>query len=222
MNNEENKKEKLTLKEKLKDKREKAKLELIIYGIFFVIIIIFARVTSSNIPSNTDENNIKQDSFIYLLKNNYAYNIIVEINNDRYEYNGKVLGNNGSINIKTKDTTDSYFLMNKKYYILEDGNYILTTEEEVYPYIDYHYLNINTIKEYIELGEKELNTYKINVQDILLNNQSNEYITININEQNKNIIIDYTNLLKLTEKDIEKAIVSITYSNIDNIMSLEE
>ena len=184
MNNEENKKEKLTLKEKLKDKREKAKLELIIYGIFFVIIIIFARVTSSNIPSKTDENNIKQDSFIYLLKNNYAYNIIVEINNDRYEYNGKVLGNNGSINIKTKDTTDSYFLMNKKYYILKEGNYILTTEEEVYPYIDYHYLNIN--------------------------------------EQNKNIIIDYTNLLKITEENIKKVTVNITYSNIDNIMSLEE
>lgn len=222
MNNEENKKEKLTLKEKLKDKREKAKLELIIYSIFFVIILVFARVTSSNIPSNNDGNNIKKESFIYLLKDNYAYNIILEINNDKYEYSGKVLGNNGSINIRTKDTTDSYFLMNKKYYILENGNYILTTEEEVYPYIDYHYININNIKEYIELGTKELDTYKVNVQDILLNNQSNEYITININEENKNIIIDYTNLLKLTEENIEKATVNITYSNIDNIMSLEE
>ena len=37
------KKEKLTLKERLKDKREKAKLELMLYGIFFLVIIVFLR-----------------------------------------------------------------------------------------------------------------------------------------------------------------------------------
>ena len=48
-------KKKLTLKERLKDKREKAKLELMIYGIFFLIVIIFVRITGS--MSSVTENN---------------------------------------------------------------------------------------------------------------------------------------------------------------------
>ena len=44
---EENKKEekkKLNIKERWKDKRERAKIELMLYGIFFLAIIIFARI----------------------------------------------------------------------------------------------------------------------------------------------------------------------------------
>ena len=43
---EENKKEekkKFNIKERWKDKRERAKIELMLYGIFFLAIIIFAR-----------------------------------------------------------------------------------------------------------------------------------------------------------------------------------
>jgi len=58
---EENKKEekkKLNIKERWKDKRERAKIELMLYGIFFLAIIIFARISSSfsdsNIPKDND------------------------------------------------------------------------------------------------------------------------------------------------------------------------
>ena len=42
-----NNKKKLSLKERWKDKRERAKIELMLYGIFFLIIIIFARISNS-------------------------------------------------------------------------------------------------------------------------------------------------------------------------------
>lgn len=222
-NEENNKKEnkKLTLKEKLKDKRERAKIELIMYGIFFLFIIIFARVLGSTSNNIEDTNSISQ-SFISEVEDNYEYHTVVTINENTYEYYGKVLGNNATINLIEDGKTTSYYLMNKKYYILEGENYILSDKEEVYPYIDYHYLNIDNIKEYINLSVKENDTYKVKLSSIILNSQSEEYLTIYINEGDKNIVIDYTPLFKLTEENTNKVIVNITYNNIDNIISLEE
>ena len=188
-------KKKLTLKERLKDKREKAKLELMLYGIFFIGVIIFARVlggSSSYVANNISEEN---QSFIYSIEDNYEYDIIVTTNENTYEYYGKVLGNNSTINLVEENKTNSYYLMNKKYYVLEDNNYILTDEDEVYPYIDYRYLNISSIKEYVSLSTKENNTYKVKVADLLLNSESEDYVLINIEEGDKNIVIDYTPLL---------------------------
>lgn len=222
MNNEENKKEeKLTLKERLKDKRERAKIELILYGIFFIAVIIFARVLGSN-SNYTENNNLTEESFVSSLEDNYEYYTIITINDNNYEYYGKVLGNNSSINLKVDDEVKSYYLMNKKYYVLEDGNYILTDEEEIYPYINNRYLNASNIKEYLELSVKENDTYKVKISDIVLDSESEEYLTIYINEGDKNLVIDYTELFKLTDNSIEKVLVNITYNNIDNIISLEE
>lgn len=219
-NKEVKEKKKLTLKERLKDKREKAKLELMIYGIFFLIVIIFVRITGS--MSSVTENNETAKSFINLLNDNYEYNIKIAINDNLYEYYGKVLGNNSTINLKTKENIKKYKLINDKYYILEDSNYILTDIDEVYPYLNYRYLNINNIRSYIKLASIENNTYKIKVTDLVLNSTSDEYLTINVNEGDNTITIDYLPLLKLSDNNIESVEVVMTYSNIDKIISLEE
>lgn len=214
-------KNKLTFMERLKDKRERAKIELIAYGIFFVGVIIFTRILGST-SNNIENNNIEEQSFINKIEDNYEYDIQITINDKIYQYYGKVLGNNSTINLIAEDKQNSYYSMNKKYYVLEEENYILTDEEEVYPYIDYRYLNIKNIKEYINIATKENNTYKIKVKDIIITTESEEYFTINVEEGDKNIIIDYTPLLKIINKNIEKIVVNITFSNIDNIISLEE
>lgn len=219
-NQKENKK--LTLKERLKDKRERAKLELIFYGIFFIGVIIFAKVIDSSTPSNIEDNNQTFKSFIYSINDNYEYDIQIALNSNIYKYYGKVLGNNSTINLNVDEKVNSYYLMNNKYYILENDNYILTNGNEVYPYIDYRYLNINNIKEYINISTKENETYKVKISDLVLGNESKEYISISINEGDNNIIIDYTPLLKLNDSSIEKIEVTITYSNIDKVISLEE
>lgn len=218
---EQNEKKKLTLREKLKDKREKAKIELIIYVVFFVTVAVFARVLGE-MSNNSENKQIETYSFIHTVNDNYAFNTFITINENTYEYYGKVLGNNGTINLKTADTVNTYSIINKKYYTLEENNYILTNIDEVYPYIDYRYLNINNIKAYMSIGQKENSTYKINVSDLILNSESEEYITININEEEKNILIDYTPLLKMSDKNMEKVEVNITYYNINEITSLEE
>lgn len=222
MKKENDKEKKTTLKEKLKDKREKAKLELILYGIFFIGVIIFSRVMTSISPKETNTNNNTEHSFITAVTDNYEYDIFITVNNKIYEYYGKVLGNNSTINLKEDNKITSYYLMNKKYYILENDNYILIDEKEVYPYLSYRYININNIREYIKIADKENNQYKIKLSDIVLNTESDDYLTITIDEGDKSLTVDYTDLFKLKGDNTEKVIVNITYTNIDKIISLEE
>lgn len=215
---------KMTLRERLKDKRERAKIELTIYGIFFIGVIIFTRLLgeTTNSANNKDITNSETPSFVETIKDNYEYDIQIAKGEDIYHYYGKVLGNNSTINLEKDDEVISYIKMNKKYYILDNGNYILTDEKEIYPYIDSRYLNINNIKEYIKIASKENNTYKVKISDIVLNSNEEAYLTINIEEGDKNIIINYTQLFKVLEENAEEVTVNITYSNINNIVSLEE
>ena len=60
------------------------------------------------------------------------------------------------------------------------------------------------------------------MSDIVLNNNSADTITLTVNEEDKNILIDYTNLFKIDNSNINKAEVNIKYSNINSINSLEE
>lgn len=219
---EKNAKKKLSLKERWKDKRERAKIELMLYGIFFLVIIIFTRISSSmstNIPKDNDINN----TFIDEITDNYQYDIDITIDNNKYKYSGKKLGNNMSITRIVGTKEEYFYQMNDKYYILDTkGNYILTTAEDIYPYIEYRYLNINNIKQFIKLGTKNDTVYSVKVSDIVLNNNSADTITLTVNEEDKNILIDYTNLFKIDNSNINKAEVNIKYSNINSINSLEE
>ncbi len=213
-------KKKLTLKEKLKDKRERAKLELLFYGIFFLAIIVFTRILSgyNDVPKVNDTK-----SFINEITDNYEYNIDININNNKYKYYGKRLGNNMSINKVIDNKYDYFYKMGNKYYILDtNGNYILTSVEDIYNYIDYRYLDISNIKEYIKLGTKDNNNYNIKVSDLILNSNNTNNITISIDESNNTITLDYTELFKIDNNNLNKEIVTIKYTNINKINSLEE
>lgn len=213
-------KKRLTLKEKLKDKRERAKLELLFYGIFFLAIIVFTRILSgyNDVPKVNDTK-----SFINEITDNYEYNIDINIDNNKYKYYGKRLGNNMSINKVIDNKYDYFYKMGNKYYILDtNGNYILTSVEDIYNYIDYRYLDISNIKEYIKLGTKDNNNYNIKVSDIILNSNNTNNITISIDELNNTITLDYTELFKIDNNNLNKEIVTIKYTNINKINSLEE
>ena len=213
-------KKKLTLKEKLKDKRERAKLELLFYGIFFLAIIVFTRILSgyNDVPKVNDTK-----SFINEITDNYEYNIDINIDNNKYKYYGKRLGNNMSINKVIDNKYDYFYKMGNKYYILDNnGNYILTSVEDIYNYIDYRYLDISNIKEYIKLSTKDNNNYNIKVSDLILNSNNTNTITISIDELNNTITLDYTELFKIDNNNLNKEIVTIKYTNINKINSLVE
>ena len=201
---------------------ERAKIELMLYGIFFLAIIIFARISSSFSDSNIPkDNDIK--SFINDITDNYQYDIDITIDNNNYKYYGSKLGHNMDITRVVDNKEDYFYQMNDKYYILDTkGNYILTNDSDIFPYIEYRYLDVNNIKEYIKLATYNNNIYSVKVSDIVLNSNSSDVITIKVDEDNKNIIIDYTNLFKIDNNNLTKEVDSIKYSNINKINSLEK
>ena len=211
---------KINLKEKWNDKRERAKIELILYAIFFIGVIIFVRV-----GNNISNNNISTSDnlFISQINDNYSYDIKININDNNYEYIGKVLGYNSTIEKKENNKDEYFYKKNDKYYKLDqDNGYVLSNENDIYNIISYDYMDINNIKEYIKLATYNNNIYSVKVSDIVLNSNSSDVITIKVDEDNKNIIIDYTNLFKIDNNNLTKEEVSIKYSNINKINSLEK
>lgn len=211
---------KFNLKEKWNDKRERAKIELILYAIFFIGVIIFVRV-GNNISNNNI--NTSDNLFISQINDNYSYDIKININDNNYEYIGKVLGYNSTIEKKDSNTDEYFYKKNDKYYKLDqDNGYVLSNENDIYNIISYDYMDINNIKEYIKTSNNDNGIYKVKISDIILNSSSLDYITIKIDNINNTIEIDYTNLLRINDNNITKAIVTITYSDINKIISLEE
>ena len=211
---------KFNLKEKWNDKRERAKIELILYAIFFIGVIIFVRV-GNNISNNNI--NTSDNLFISQINDNYSYDIKININDNNYEYIGKVLGYNSTIEKKDSNTDEYFYKKNDKYYKLDqDNGYILSNKNDIYDVINYDYMDINNIKEYIKISNNDNGIYKVKISDIILNSSSSDYITIKLDNINNTIEIDYTNLLRINDNNITKAIVNITYSDINKIISLEE
>ena len=81
-------------------------------------------------------------------------------------------------------------------------NYIITTKDEVYDIINYNYINLSTINEYLKKATKNDNQYLVYLKDIILGNDSDDYIVIDINENN--IFIDYTVLMKEFNNNLNK------------------
>ena len=211
---------KFNLKEKWNDKRERAKIELILYTIFFIGVIIFVRM-GNNISNNNI--NTSDNLFISQINDNYSYDIKININDNNYEYIGKVLGYNSTIEKKDSNTDEYFYKKNDKYYKLDqDNGYILSNKNDIYDVINYDYMDINNIKEYIKTSNNDNGIYKVKISDIILNSNSLDYITIKLDNINNTIEIDYTNLLRINDNNITKAIVTITYSDINKLNSLEE
>ena len=211
---------KINLKEKWNDKRERAKIELILYAIFFIGVSIFGRV-GNNISNNNI--NTSDNLFISQINDNYSYDTKVNINDNNYEYIGKVLGYNSTIEKKDSNTDEYFYKKNDKYYKLDqDNGYILSNKNDIYDVINYDYMDINNIKEYIKTSNNDNGIYIVKISDIILNSSSSDYITIKLDNINNTIEIDYTNLLRINDNNIIKAIVTITYSNINKLNSLEE
>ena len=121
------------------------------------------------------------------------------------------------ISKEIEDNITNYYMENNDYYVYSDEGYILSNIDEVYNIINYNYLNISNIKEYINKGVKDGNTYLIKVSNINLDSTSKEYVTIEINnnEDNIELIMDYTNLLK--DNDITSCKIKYVFTDINKI-----
>ena len=200
---------KKTFKEKWQDKRYQAKIKLSGYSIFVVIAIIMILVggatnnkntiidngleDNKTIKDNTDtkDNKLFTIAYPYIIELNY--NIDNTKNNITYKYSNN---NNELLITKTNnDIVTNYKYISNKYYIENNDNYILTNINKVYDIIDYEYLDIDNINNYLNNATLENDIYKVYLKDIILNNTSDKYITIKLLDNS--VEIDYTYLLNI-------------------------
>ena len=199
--------DKKTFKEKWQDKRYQAKIKLSGYSIFVVIAIIMILVEGATnnkntiidnglednktIKDNTDtkDNKLFTINYPYIIELNY--NIDNTKNNITYNYSNN---NNELLITKTNnDIVTNYKYISNKYYVENNDKYILTNINKVYDIIDYEYLDIDNINNYLNNATLENDIYKVYLKDIILNNTSNKYITIKLLDNS--VEIDYTYLL---------------------------
>ncbi len=201
--------DKKTFKEKWQDKRYQAKIKLSGYSIFVVIAIIMILVEGATnnkntiidnglednktIKDNTDtkDNKLFTINYPYIIELNY--NIDNTKNNITYNYSNN---NNELLVTKTNnDIVTNYKYISNKYYVENNDKYILTNINKVYDIIDYEYLNIDNINNYLNNATLENDIYKVYLKDIILNNTSDKYITIKLLDNS--VEIDYTYLLNI-------------------------
>lgn len=224
------------------DKKYNAKVQLIGYSILIGVLIIFANI--SNINNNHSNNNLtnttnktnemSEENLLEKIDNNYAYDITISVTNTtdenlNYHYYGKSYNNTLEINKEVNNINNIYYKVDDYYYKQGQNDYILATTEEVYDLVPNNYIEINKVLEYIKKssldhitnysnGKKE-SLYNLYLKDIIINNKTEETITINIEEENDTLIIniDYTNLIKEMINTIKECKISYTYTNIDKL-----
>ena len=200
------------------DKKFRAKIKLLLYGIFLVIVIIY--VTSlKNEPIPIDDvndlnNEIREENKVITIPEKYNYLIKIEIDDKNYTYSGEKNLEQENIVKTSDDIRSNYIFKNNEYYVKDGELYIKTTKEEVYDAVNYNYINLETINSYLSKAENNnSNQYLVYLKDIILGQDTNEYFTISVDE-NK-ISIDYTPLMKQFNPDIKKYKVNIQINEIE-------
>ena len=191
----------------------KYKIIGILLGGFLVILVLFIILGLSirnNIDkidfdnNNTNKDNTNKDN---TNKDNndseYTYDISYKIEDKTNLCKYKITTKDNYIYIvKTiNDVISNYVSYNGYYYLIEDNDYRLAYEKEVFDIIPYQFLDINNINNYIKLGTEKndniVKRYNIKIKDITLLDNTDD-ITINL--IGNDYEIDYTNLLKLYDK----------------------
>ena len=239
--------EKLSFREKMKDKKYSAKVQLIGYGIFIVIIIIYANVSNRNYnynydntvtntkttTSNTMESTTKE-SLLDTIDKNYDYQISVEITKNSGEVsNYQYTGSSCEETFKIITNNQIFYLKNNEYYKEEEGIYTLVEEKDVYEELEEKYINLEEIKNYLEKSSLDhttnyssgetISTYYLYLKDILPSYYEEDYVEFNIRELEGtlNIEIDYSNLMNYKDQEIQNYKVTSTYTNIGTVESFD-
>lgn len=160
------------------DKKYSAKVQLILYGVFIVVLIIYLNLSSvgsdsgslmgNNILGNigNGEENTDQDN-TNLLKNldeNYSYNTVIYINKksvntengqevileDKLGYSGKVFKNKLEIRKTVGDVSKLYYKVDDNYYSMIDNITSYVKDMVLYDVIDGKYIELDSVLKLID------------------------------------------------------------------------
>lgn len=213
--------------------------------IFLIIMIVYVNFMPKTLNENiSNGNEILEDDIVTTeldkINNNYLQKVTIIRNLEEYVFEREVLDNT----IVGRETTPN----GETNYVYYDNNYYLISQEEMIkkdntfkPFLDFDqtFMDINTIKEIIELSKEvvdlqeenyKIKRYKISLSDLIviynrINNtevalKENKELLLNVNynENIESIEIDLIELYKAVGKtDIKQIEYKIEYSNIGEI-----
>ena len=197
------------------DKKYQAKIKLLLYGLFIIFVTIIAVSPRNNelIEENKNKNDTPSvlDNSLIKIPTEYNYDITIYIDDNYYRYYGNVKTNETTIFKEIDNSMINYICRNNEYYMLDDDIYVKTTKDEVYDVINYNYINLDNINNYLSKSVKNGNQYLVYLKDVILDDNTDEYFIININD---NIInIDYVPLMKRYNSNISNYSVNISIEN---------
>ena len=189
-------------------------------GLFIIFIIALCLPknntnTANTINNNSEKTNNNDNQVLEFLKNqeDYTYNFkyVLKVNNETITYQGQKTTNEEYITVED----NSYLIKDGLTYIKKDNNYQIYNDNIYKNKMDL-FTNGKILTNYINKGYLKDNTYLINLKDIIYNYDNNDYIEIDSNISNNDYIINIecTDYLNYIYQDIEKANITLTYSNI--------
>ena len=195
------------------DEKFKAKVKLALYGVFMLFVIAYAAIIDRTKPADTNTNTTTQkqetkysELIDYFLGKELNYTLEVKINDTTIKYIGVKSTEQEKITKLYNDETKEYIYKDNEYYQEVDGQYIKTSQNEVYDVAKYNYISLDVINEYLKVGVKEDNQYKVYLKDVILGNDSDKYFVITTTDNT--LHIDYTPFMKEFNSDIEKYTVN--------------
>lgn len=228
------------------DKQYNAKIQLMGYGIFILVIILGVNISSignkgNKVPSNSViKQNTSKDSASVLENsaNNYQYDIVMDVKylnvNDeevagKITYSGKKYKDVMEITKLVDGESSLYYKKDSRYYskTLEELDYV--KEEVIYDIVSADYVEADNILNLINKasldhvtdyssGKKEY-VYHLKIKDLVVSYQMEDVIEFSITEENKvmKISVDYSNLLKVIDKNIISCVVETSISRVNDI-----
>ncbi len=196
------------------DNKFRAKIKLLLYGIFIIIVTIYAiSLNKQDEASNQIDDEAETNVYALAIPEQYNYQIDITIDDKTYQYNGIKTSDNMTINKISDGITTNYVYENNEYYVKDNDLFVKTTKDEVYDIINYNYISFDSIREYLAKATKNGNQYLVYLKDIILGNDSDEYFVMLISDND--ISIDYTPLMKQLDSNLEKYNVAIHIEKIE-------
>lgn len=182
--------------------------KLAFYSLFVIAALILINTADVSEINNEIYNNNQDEvnkSIIVSLPSSYEYNYTINLDDKIYSYLGVVDKEIHMIKKNKDNNVTNYKYENNKYYIINDNVEDEVLESKVFDMVDYEYLKIDRINQYLENSEEHEGKHITYLKDSVTGEVTDVYIEIEKNQNN--IRIDYSRL----DDEYEKFVVEFEY-----------
>lgn len=236
----------------LDDNKKSAIIKLLIGLVFFIVIIIFLKLSngsstetekpSSSITTILPTNNAIDKTMLNKINDNiHTFNYVLTYNVNKKDtivkYKGLVKDKEIIILKTTDSLTNKYYINDDKYYLINGDKNSEINSSEIFENFNDKYFNINNVYSYLDKGSLEWKTiyknkttvenYNIYLEDILLTNDTESFISIIVDNTETNklkIDVDYSKLFNNLYENVSSVKLEMIYELVteENVEIVEK